>query len=148
MSRVGELSAAYYKSGQGAKFEALLSSKSPTDFADKLMTVNDMAKVQSGHPYSWGAAGPKYYDCSGLTLTAWAAAGVTLGHYTEWQWNETKAVSADALQPGDLIFFYSDRHHVGIYVGNGWMVHAPTTGDFVRMAQIAGRPIAGYRRPG
>ncbi|MGI5245276.1 NlpC/P60 family protein [Dactylosporangium sp. CA-139066] len=101
-----------------------------------------------GKPYVWGATGPKSYDCSGLTLAAWAAAGVTLRHYTKWQWEDAKAVSRADLRPGDLVFFYSDLHHVGLYVGGGWMVHAPTSGDYVRMAKLDGRPIAGYRRPG
>jgi cell wall-associated NlpC family hydrolase len=102
-----------------------------------------------GKPYVWGAAGPNGYDCSGLTLAAWAAAGVTLGHYTGWQWNEGKPVTRAQLRPGDLVFYYSDLHHMGIYVGGGWIVHAPTTGDFVRMAQLdRGAPIAGFRRPG
>ncbi|MER7003698.1 NlpC/P60 family protein [Dactylosporangium sp. NPDC000555] len=101
-----------------------------------------------GKPYVWGATGPNGYDCSGLTLTAWAAAGVKLRHYTKWQWDDTKAVARADLRPGDLVFFHSDLHHVGIYVGGGWMVHAPTTGDYVRMAKLEGRPITGYRRPG
>ena len=102
-----------------------------------------------GKPYVWGAAGPNGYDCSGLTLVAWAAAGVTLGHYTRWQWNEGKPVTRAELRPGDLVFYYSDLHHMGIYVGGGWIVHAPTTGDYVRMAQLdRGMPIAGFRRPG
>jgi cell wall-associated NlpC family hydrolase len=101
-----------------------------------------------GKPYIWGAAGPNGYDCSGMTMTAWAAAGVKLRHYTRWQWEDTKPVSRPELRPGDLVFFYSDLHHMGLYVGGGWMVHAPTTGDRVRMAKIDGRPITGYRRPG
>jgi cell wall-associated NlpC family hydrolase len=103
-----------------------------------------------GKPYIWAAAGPRGYDCSGLTLTAWGSVGVTLGHFTGWQWNETRPVSRANLRPGDLVFFFADRHHMGIYVGGGWMVHAPTTGDFVRMAKIDSPylPIAGYRRPG
>ena len=100
-----------------------------------------------GKPYIWNSAGPKGYDCSGLTLAAWASAGVSLRHYTKWQWSDTKSVARADLRPGDLVFFYSDLHHVGLYVGAGWMVHAPTTGDYVRMAKIDGRPIAGYRRP-
>jgi cell wall-associated NlpC family hydrolase len=102
-----------------------------------------------GKPYIWGSAGPTGYDCSGLTLTAWKAVGVTLEHYTKWQWNEGKPVTRANLRPGDLVFYYSDLHHMGIYVGNGWIVHAPHTGDYVRMAEIdRGMPIAGYRRPG
>jgi len=101
-----------------------------------------------GKPYIWGAAGPDGYDCSGMTLTAWKAAGVTLRHYTKWQWEDNKPISRSELRPGDLVFFFSDLHHMGLYVGGGWMVHAPTTGDFVRMAKIDSPylPIAGYRR--
>lgn len=102
-----------------------------------------------GKPYIWAAAGPNGYDCSGLTLTAWAAAGVTLRHYTRWQWEDTSPVSRADLRVGDLVFYYSDLHHVGIYVGGGWIVHAPHAGDYVRMAQMErGMPIAGFRRPG
>jgi cell wall-associated NlpC family hydrolase len=103
-----------------------------------------------GKPYIWAAAGPGGYDCSGLTLTAWAAAGVSLRHYTNWQWSDSKPVSRADLQPGDLVFFFKDLHHMGMYVGGGWMVHAPQTGDHVRMAKMdsPSLPIAGFRRPG
>jgi len=103
-----------------------------------------------GKPYIWAAAGPAGYDCSGLTMAAWAAAGVSLRHYTNWQWQDAKPVSRADLRPGDLVFFFSDLHHLGLYVGGGWMVHAPQTGDHVRMAKIDSPylPIAGYRRPG
>jgi cell wall-associated NlpC family hydrolase len=103
-----------------------------------------------GKPYIWASAGPVGYDCSGLTLTAWAAAGVSLRHYTNWQWSDAKPVSRADLRPGDLVFFFKDLHHMGMYVGGGWMVHAPQTGDFVRMAKMdtPSLPIAGYRRPG
>jgi cell wall-associated NlpC family hydrolase len=101
-----------------------------------------------GKPYIWAAAGPYGYDCSGLTLAAWKAAGVTLRHYTGWQWDDTRRVARSDLRPGDLVFFFSDLHHMGLYVGGGWMVHAPQTGDHVRMARIDNYPIAGYGRPG
>jgi cell wall-associated NlpC family hydrolase len=103
-----------------------------------------------GKPYVWAAAGPSGYDCSGLTLTAWSAAGASLRHYTNWQWQDTTPVSRSDLRPGDLVFFFSDLHHMGMYVGGGWMVHAPQSGDVVRMAKIDSPylPIAGYRRPG
>jgi cell wall-associated NlpC family hydrolase len=108
------------------------------------------ACAQIGKPYVWAAAGPRTFDCSGLTLYAWAAAGVTLGHYTQWQWNEGKPVTRDQLQPGDLVFYFRDLHHMSIYVGGNWVVHAPTSGDVVRMTQLDNPylPIAGYRRPG
>jgi peptidoglycan DL-endopeptidase CwlO len=103
---------------------------------------------QIGKPYGWGADGPDTFDCSGLTQYAWSSAGVSLTHYTGAQWNEGTPVSRANLRTGDLVFFYSDVHHVGIYVGNGLIVHAPHTGDVVRMAVLANMPYAGARRPG
>ena len=102
-----------------------------------------------GKPYIFGSDGPTGYDCSGLTLTAWAAVGVHLDHYTRDQWGETRAVSKSDLKPGDLVFYYpGSLHHVALYIGGGMVVHAPHTGDHVRMATIDRGPIAGYRRPG
>jgi len=237
MSRVGELAAQYYRSGQAVMMNAVLSGGSPDEFVYKLMIVNELAHVQRtrigvvasardkyaadkkkldgmiaqlaaqdadlaakkkdieariaglqklrqkvygtsgatgalkpvacpvdydggkggkaatkacsliGKPYQYGSTGPDTFDCSGLTAAAWAAAGVSLPHFTGDQWKIGKSVAQADLRPGDLVFFYSDVHHVGLYVGGGWMVHAPQTGDFVRMAKIAGRPVTGYRRP-
>jgi cell wall-associated NlpC family hydrolase len=103
-----------------------------------------------GKPYVFGSDGPSTYDCSGLTKEAWATVGVTLDHYTKDQWNEGKPVSRGDLQPGDLVFFFpGSLHHVAIYIGGGEVVHAPHTGDHVRMAVMDKvGPIAGYRRPG
>lgn len=101
-----------------------------------------------GKPYIWAAAGPAGYDCSGLTLVAWASAGVSLRHYTKWQWADTTPVSRADLQPGDLVFYYGDLHHMGMYVGDDTIVHAPHTGDHVRMAPLDRMPITGFRRPG
>jgi cell wall-associated NlpC family hydrolase len=101
-----------------------------------------------GKPYVFGSEGPNSYDCSGLTKEAWASVGVHLEHYTKDQWASGRSVSRSELQPGDLVFYYSDVHHVSIYIGGNMVVHAPHTGDFVRMATIDRGPIAGYRRPG
>jgi cell wall-associated NlpC family hydrolase len=102
-----------------------------------------------GRNYVFGSDGPNTFDCSGLTKTAWASVGVHLEHYTRDQWNEGRAVSKADLQPGDLVFYYpGSLHHVAIYIGGGMVVHAPHTGDKVRMATIDRGPIAGYRRPG
>jgi peptidoglycan DL-endopeptidase CwlO len=102
-----------------------------------------------GKPYVFGSAGPNSYDCSGLTQEAWGSVGVHLDHYTKDQWNEGRPVSKDELQPGDLVFYYpGSLHHVALYIGGGMVVHAPHTGDHVRMATIDRGPIAGYRRPG
>ncbi len=89
-----------------------------------------------GSPYVWAAAGPSTFDCSGLVMAAWASAGVSLAHYTVTQRQQTIPISAADLRPGDLIFHGSPPWHVGLYVGGGWMVHAPKPGDRVRMAQI------------
>ncbi|HZN19999.1 MAG TPA: NlpC/P60 family protein [Micromonosporaceae bacterium] len=114
----------------------------------KAGTAVKFACSQIGKPYVWGATGPSSYDCSGLTQAAWKQAGVYLTHYTGAQWTEGYAVSRANARPGDLVFFYSDLHHMGMYVGNGLMVHAPRSGDVVRMAYIDRMPIAGFRRPG
>jgi cell wall-associated NlpC family hydrolase len=102
----------------------------------------DWALSQLGKPYLWGGAGPQAFDCSGLTMQAWAHAGVPLLHYTGYQWQEGPHVPIDQLQRGDLIFFATDTsdpatiHHVGIYIGNDMMVDAPYTGAFVRIDSI------------
>jgi len=106
------------------------------------------ACAQIGKPYVWGATGPGSFDCSGLTQYAWKAAGVSLTHYTGDQWKEGAPVSKADLRPGDLVFFYSDVHHVGMYVGNGLIVHASRAGVPVRMARMEYMPYAGARRPG
>ncbi len=100
-----------------------------------------------GKPYIFGAEGPRGYDCSGLTKEAWAAVGVHLEHYTKDQWGSARSVSRGELRPGDLVFYYADVHHVALYIGGGMVVHAPHTGDHVRMATIDRGPITGYRRP-
>jgi cell wall-associated NlpC family hydrolase len=100
-----------------------------------------MSKI--GRPYVWGAAGPSAFDCSGLTMWAYRQVGINLPHYTGSQFNAGTHVSRSQLQPGDLVFFYSDLHHMGIYVGGGKMLHAPHTGDVVKIASMSGRPFAG-----
>jgi len=114
------------------------------------------ALSQLGVPYSWGGGGPngptygsdqganiKGFDCSGLTLYAYAQMGINLPHFTGDQWNAGTRLNKDQLKPGDLVFFYSDLHHMGMYIGNGKMVHAPQTGDVVKISSIEGRPFAG-----
>lgn len=108
----------------------------------------EFACSQIGKPYQYGSSGPNSYDCSGLTQASWAAAGVSLTHYTGAQWNQGTPVSRSEAIPGDLVFFYQSLSHVGIYVGNGLMVDAPRTGTTVTMRSIDTMPIAGFRRPG
>jgi cell wall-associated NlpC family hydrolase len=99
-------------------------------------TAIDVAMAQRGKPYVWAAGGPGSYDCSGLTSYAFRAAGINLPHSSAAQSRMGQAVSRDQLQPGDLVFFYSPVSHVGIYIGNGQMVHAPTSGDVVKVAPL------------
>jgi peptidoglycan DL-endopeptidase CwlO len=103
---------------------------------------------QIGKPYVWAAEGPNSFDCSGLTMYSWAAAGVHLRHFTKWQYQDTARVSRADLRPGDLVFYYSDLHHVALYVGGTWVVHAPHPGEPVKMVNIntSGTPSA-YGHP-
>ncbi|WP_344856699.1 C40 family peptidase [Planomonospora alba] len=104
------------------------------------------ALTQQLKPYVWGAEGPNSYDCSGLVMWAYQKVGISLPHYTGNQWTAGTRIPKEQMRPGDLVFFYNDLHHVGIYIGGGLMVHAPRTGDVVRIAPIAGRPFAGAVR--
>ncbi|NIL42882.1 peptidoglycan endopeptidase [Salinispora arenicola] len=113
-------------------------------------TAIKTACAQVGDPYVWGATGPNSFDCSGLTQYAYKAAGIYLTHYTGAQWNEGKAISRSEARPGDLVFFSSpsNLHHVGLYLGNSQMVHAPRTGKPVMVGSINSMSVAGFRRPG
>jgi cell wall-associated NlpC family hydrolase len=97
--------------------------------------VISAARAQLGKPYSWGAAGPNSFDCSGLTMWAWRAGGVSLPHYTGAQYSATRHVSISDLQPGDLVF-YNGMQHVALYVGGGQIIHAPHSGDVVQYASL------------
>ena len=99
-----------------------------------------------GVPYVWGGESPSGFDCSGLTKYASAAVGVSLTHYTGSQWREGTRVPFDQLLPGDLVFFHSDLHHMGMYIGNGQMIHAPQTGDVVKISPLM-NAYAGAVRP-
>ena len=94
------------------------------------------ALSKRGDPYVWGAAGPNAFDCSGLVLWAYAQVGISLPHYTGDQWNMGVHVSRADLQPGDLVFFYADIGHVGLYIGNGLMVDAPDFGEPVQVQPV------------
>jgi cell wall-associated NlpC family hydrolase len=100
-----------------------------------------------GKPYEWAADGPSSYDCSGLTMAAWRAAGVALPHNAEMQWNSMPHISRSSLKPGDLVF-YSGLGHVAIYVGSGKIIQAPTFGEVVQVANVDMMTPYGYGRPG
>jgi cell wall-associated NlpC family hydrolase len=106
------------------------------------------AMAQVGDAYVYGAAGPDAFDCSGLTMASWAQGGVALPHSSGAQMGSGTPVSIDALQPGDLVFYYSPVSHVGIYVGNGQLVHAANPGTGVQITSVSSMPISGAVRPG
>ncbi|GAB7103894.1 C40 family peptidase [Streptomyces phaeofaciens JCM 4814] len=104
------------------------------------------AYAKLGSPYVWGATGPDAFDCSGLALAAYRSAGISLPRTTYAQIDAGRRVSRSALLPGDLVFFYSGITHVGIYIGNGQMIHAPNPSAPVRVAPIDEMPFAGATR--
>jgi cell wall-associated NlpC family hydrolase len=111
-----------------------------------VQTALDTAMAQLGDPYVWSAAGPDAFDCSGLTQYAYAAAGIALPHSSRAQSTMGTPVDRSALQPGDLVFFYSPVSHVGMYIGNGQMVHASTSGRPVIVSSVDMKGYVGARR--
>jgi hypothetical protein len=111
-------------------------------------TAAAFACAQAGATYVWAAASPGAYDCSGLTMASWQQVGVYLPHNAASQRRSMPYVDRADLQVGDLVFYYSDLRHVGIYVGDGKIMHAPQAGDFVRMAVMDNGYIHSFGRPG
>lgn len=99
------------------------------------------AKTKIGSPYVWGATGPSSFDCSGLTQWAYSQAGVQLDRTSQAQANNGSRVSQGQLKPGDLVLFYNDLHHIGLYAGNGQILHAPKPGAAVRYESINNMPF-------
>jgi cell wall-associated NlpC family hydrolase len=106
------------------------------------------ARAQLGDPYRFAAAGPDAFDCSGLTSAAWKSVGVSLPRSSRSQAGAGTSVSKSNLQPGDLVFFYSPVSHVGLYAGNGQIIHAPRPGKGVQYTSLNSMPYAGAKRPG
>jgi cell wall-associated NlpC family hydrolase len=142
--------------------EALLRRLTPRERADRLgpdvvapplpsgtgagVRALRAAAAQLGKSYRWGATGPASFDCSGLTSFAFRQAGITLPRSSSQQSLVGRSVGLADLQPGDLVFFYNPVSHVGIYAGDGKMIHAPQTGDVVRYQAVNRRTFAGARR--
>jgi peptidoglycan DL-endopeptidase CwlO len=122
------------------------ASSAPASGAAAAAVAYAMAQV--GDAYVYGAAGPSAFDCSGLTMMAWAAAGVSLPHSSSAQMSSGTPVSTSSLQPGDLVFYYSPVSHVGMYIGNGMIVHAANPSTGVAVAPLSSMPLAGAVRPG
>ncbi|MFC8128126.1 C40 family peptidase [Streptomyces sp. NPDC057302] len=107
----------------------------------------EFATAQLGKPYVWGAEGPSSYDCSGLTSKAWAAAGKGIPRTSQEQWKQLPHVDIKNMRPGDLIIYHADASHVGMYVGDGAIVHAPRPGRDVTVAGAGSMQILGVVRP-
>ncbi|MFF3491017.1 NlpC/P60 family protein [Streptomyces sp. NPDC002795] len=123
-------------SGSSSGSSGSASGSSDASYATKAAQALAFAKAQEGKPYVWGATGPDSYDCSGLTQAAWKSAGISLPRTTWDQVEIGKTVPLSDIQPGDLVFFYDDISHVGLYMGDGMMVHAPKPGTSVREESI------------
>jgi len=124
------------------------SSRRPATGSSKGAKALAYAKAQLGEPYVRNAAGPSSWDCSGLTMMAWGSVGVSLPHSSRQQFGRGQAVAKSNLQSGDLVFFYSDISHVGLYAGNGQVIHAPRPGKSVEYIKMSYMPYAGARRAG
>jgi peptidoglycan DL-endopeptidase CwlO len=138
-----------------AKADGQAATKAPPDSTRSSVTGSGkgakalaFAKAQLGEPYARSGAGPSSWDCSGLTMKAWGSVGVSLPHSSRQQYSRGKIVAKSDLQLGDLVFFYSDIHHVGLYAGNGQVIHAPRPGKSVEYIKMSYMPYAGARRPG
>ncbi|MFE6404340.1 C40 family peptidase [Streptomyces alboflavus] len=133
--------------GSGSGSSAGSGTGAGSGYAAKAQKVIAFAEKQMGKPYVWGATGPGSYDCSGLTQAAWKTAGISLPRTT---WDQVKVgttVPTSQAKPGDLVFFYDDISHVGIYIGDGKMIHAPKPGANVRVESIYYMPIHSVVRP-
>ena len=141
-----EIGGSVAASGDGASVESSAPIElPPTDGSIGAQAVA-VAMQYLGTPYVWGGGAPGGFDCSGLTSYAYAQVGIGLSHFTGAQWNEGVRVPADQLLPGDLVFFHSDLHHMGMYIGGGQMIHAPQTGDVVKISPLMSA-YAGAVRP-
>lgn len=118
----------------------------PGGGAPEAATVIQAALSRIGSPYSWGGSGPSAFDCSGLVMWSFQQAGIALPHSSQALAQGGQPVSMDQMQPGDLVTYYSDASHVGIYIGDGMMVHASTYGTPVRVAPVDNAPIHNVRR--
>jgi peptidoglycan DL-endopeptidase CwlO len=119
----------------------------PNAVSGNVGAVIRYAYAQLGKPYQWGATGPGAFDCSGLTMMAWAQAGVSLPHSSRAQIGIGRQVTQSELQPGDLIFRYSPISHVSLYVGNGQQISATHTGSTVKLQPAFQGEVVGFSRP-
>jgi peptidoglycan DL-endopeptidase CwlO len=117
-----------------------------TPHGNEAAVVIQAALSRIGSPYSWGAAGPNAFDCSGLVMWSFQQAGISLPHSSQALATGGQPVSLSDMQPGDVVTYYSDASHVSIYIGDGMMVHASTYGTPVKVAPVGNAPIYNVRR--
>ncbi|WP_329438479.1 C40 family peptidase [Streptomyces canus] len=110
-------------------------------------TAIEFAYAQLGKPYEWGSTGPNSYDCSGLVGAAWRSAGVSLPRTVKQMYDAGRKVAKSDLQPGDVIYWYNDSQHNGMYVGNGKAIHAPRTGKNIEIVPLDSMPFFAASRP-
>jgi cell wall-associated NlpC family hydrolase len=148
--RAAREEAAREAAAREAEAQAAPTPSEPTSAAEQAIAY---ARAQIGKPYQWGATGPDSFDCSGLTMAAYASAGVSIPRTSRDQWTiGTHVGSMSDLVPGDLVFYASGStastiHHVGLFIGDGLMIEAPYTGEFVRTASINRSDYFGATRP-
>ncbi len=132
---------------QAALLKQILSGAAGAGIVVQPGTPVETALAYHGIPYVWAGADPSGFDCSGLVLYVFAQHGVTLPHYSGSQFQLGMPVAPQDLQPNDVVFFGNPVHHVGIYLGNDYFIHAPRTGDFVKVSRLSDRSdFAGARR--
>lgn len=127
------------------------ASDSPTTYngpaSGRARTAIEFAYAQLGKPYEWGSTGPDSYDCSGLVGAAWRSAGVSLPRTVKQMYDAGRMVSRSDLQPGDIIYWYNDTQHNGMYVGDGKAIHAPRTGKNIEIVPLDSMPFFAASRP-
>jgi cell wall-associated NlpC family hydrolase len=140
LQRAADSSTASSSTAQPSRDATRPTSDVPTSARAAIAVRTALAQI--GDPYVYGAAGPDAFDCSGLTMYAWAAAGVSIPHASSMQPSSGTPVSTSDLRPGDLVFYYSPISHVAMYIGHGQVVHAPHTGSYVQIVSLTSMPIA------
>ncbi|ALV33535.1 C40 family peptidase [Streptomyces sp. CdTB01] len=127
------------------------SSDAPASYngpaSGRAKTAIEFAYAQLGKPYEWGSTGPNSYDCSGLVGAAWRSTGVSLPRTVKQMYDAGRKVARSDMQPGDVIYWYNDSQHNGIYIGDGKAIHAPRTGKNIEITQVDYMPFYAATRP-
>ncbi|MEV7776096.1 NlpC/P60 family protein [Kitasatospora sp. NPDC086791] len=125
----------------------VVSPVTQSPFVSRASIAVEFAKRQLGKPYVWGGVGPEAFDCSGLTLQAWRAAGIKIPRTSQQQWHDLTHVRKSDVRPGDLVVYFQDASHIGIYIGDGQIIQAPKPGKVIKRSPIDAMPVLGVVRP-